>query len=47
MLQSGFQVFDDFLGENIGIAKIVGFFEAFISERKDIKASFVPIEKAA
>jgi hypothetical protein len=28
----GFEVFNDFLGENVGLPKIVRFFEAFVSE---------------
>lgn len=35
-----FGVFNDFLGENIGIGKIVGFFEAFVSEPKDVKVGY-------
>jgi hypothetical protein len=31
LFQSRFEVFDDFLGEDVGIGKVVGFFEAFIS----------------
>jgi hypothetical protein len=33
LFQGGFLVFDDFLGEHIGIGKAVGFFEAFVSEK--------------
>jgi len=31
LFEGGFKVFDNFLGKNIGIGKIVGFFEAFVS----------------
>jgi hypothetical protein len=47
LLECGFEIVDDFSGENIRIRKVVEFFEALISERKGINASFVPIEKAA
>jgi len=36
LFQSAFEVFDDFLGENVGIGEIVGFFEAFVSEPEDV-----------
>jgi len=32
LFESGFEVFDDFLGEDVGIGEVVGFFEAFVSE---------------
>jgi hypothetical protein len=28
LFQGGFEVFEDFLGENVGIRKVVGFVEA-------------------
>jgi len=31
---------DDFLGENVGIGKIVRIFEAFVAEPEDIKSGF-------
>ncbi len=31
LFEGGFEVVDDFLGENVGIGKIVGVFEAFVS----------------
>jgi len=31
LFEGGFEVFDDFLRENFGIRKVVGFFEAFVS----------------
>ena len=34
---------DDFLSENVGIEEIVRFFEAFVSEPKDVEAGFVAI----
>jgi hypothetical protein len=35
--ESGFEVFDDFLGKNIWIGKVVGFFEAFVPEPEGIE----------
>jgi hypothetical protein len=31
--ECGFEVFDEFLGKNLGIGKIVGFFAAFLASR--------------
>ena len=38
--------FHDFLGENINNRKIVGLFEAFVSELQDVEASFVAVDKS-
>ena len=38
LFQGGFEVFDDFLGENVGIGKVVGFFEAFVSEPEKLSS---------
>ena len=35
------EVFNDFLSEKVGIKKVVGSFEAFVPEPKDIEAGFV------
>ena len=45
MFESGFQIFDDFLGENIRIGEVVGLFEALVSEPEDIEASFVAVDE--
>jgi len=37
LFEGGFEVFDDFLSENVGIRKIIGFFEAFISQPEDVE----------
>jgi hypothetical protein len=47
LFEDGFEFFDDSLGEHVEIGKIIGFFEAFVSEPEDIKAGFVPVEKPA
>jgi hypothetical protein len=41
LFEDWFEVLDDFLGENVGIGKVVGIFEAFASEPKDADAGFV------
>ena len=43
LFEGGFEVFDDFLGENVGIREVVGFFEAFVSEPEDVEAGFVAL----
>jgi hypothetical protein len=40
----GFEIFEDFLGENVRIGEILGFFEAFITEPKNIEAGFVAVD---
>ena len=41
LLEDGFKVFEDFLGENVGFGEIVGAFEAFVFEPEDVEAGFV------
>ena len=43
MFEDGFEVFDDFLGEDVRIGEIVGFFQAFISEPEDVEAGLVTV----
>jgi hypothetical protein len=43
----GFEVFDDVRGKEIGIGKIVGLFEAIVSEPKNVDAGIVVDEKPA
>ena len=38
-----FKIFDDFLGQNVGIRKVVGFFVAFVSEPEDFEAGFLAV----
>jgi hypothetical protein len=45
LFEGGFKVVDDFLGENVGIGEIVGFFQAFVSEPENIEAGFVAVGK--
>jgi hypothetical protein len=45
LFEGGFQVVDDFLGENIGIGKIVGFLETLLSELEDVEAGIVAIDE--
>jgi hypothetical protein len=41
---AGQEVIDDFLGDNVGLGEMVGFFYAFISEQEDLGAGFVVTE---
>ena len=45
MFEGGFEIFDDFLGEDVGIGKIIGFFECFVSEPEDVEAGLVAVDK--
>ena len=45
LFEGGFEIIDDFLGKNVGIGKIVGIFEAFVSEPEDIEADFVVVNQ--
>jgi len=36
LFEGGLEVSDDFPGENVGIGKIVGVFEAFVSKPEDV-----------
>ena len=47
LFEGGFEIFADFLCENVGIGKIVGFFKAFISEPEDVEAGLVAIDSSA
>jgi len=38
------EVIDDFLGENVGIGKIVGVFEVFVSQPGDVEAGLVAVQ---
>jgi hypothetical protein len=45
LVEGGFEVIDDFLGENVGVGKVVGAFDAFVSEPKDVEAGFVAADE--
>jgi hypothetical protein len=45
LFEGGFEVFDDFLGENVGIRWIVRLFEAFISQSENVEAGFVAVDE--
>jgi len=45
LFEGGFEVFDDFLGENVGVGEIVRVFEAFVSEPEDVGAGFVAADE--
>jgi hypothetical protein len=39
----GFEVFDNFLGKNIRVRKILGLFEAFVLEPRGVEAGLVAV----
>jgi hypothetical protein len=41
LFEGGFEVFDNFLSENVGLGKIVRFFGAFVSEPEDVEAGLL------
>jgi hypothetical protein len=41
LFEGRFEVFDDFLGEEVGIGEVVGLFETFVSEPEDVEAGLV------
>jgi hypothetical protein len=36
LFEGGFEVVDDFLGENVGIGKILGVLQAFVAKPKGV-----------
>ena len=45
LFEGGFEVFHGFLGEKVGIDKIVGFFQPFVSAPEDIEARLIAVNK--
>jgi len=45
LFEGGFEIFDDVVGENIGIREVVTFFEAFVTEPEDVETSLVAIDQ--
>ena len=45
LFEGGLHVFDDFLGKNIGIREVVGFFEALGCELEDVEAGLVAVDE--
>ena len=43
LFEGGFEIVNDFLGENVRIGEIVGFFQAFVSEPEDVEAGFITL----
>ena len=41
LFEGGFEVLDDFLGENLRIREVVGFFEALVPEPENVEAGFI------
>jgi hypothetical protein len=38
-----FEVFDDVLGEDVGIGEVIGFFQTLLSEPKEVETGFVAV----
>jgi hypothetical protein len=47
LFEGGFEIVDDFLGKNVGIGKIVGVFEAFVSEPEDVEAGIIRLMRSS
>jgi hypothetical protein len=45
LFQGGFEIFGDFLGENVGIREIVRFFEAFVPKPEDVQLALSRFKK--
>ena len=43
LFEGGFEIFNDFLGQNVGIGEVVGLFEALVSEPEDVEAGLVAV----
>jgi hypothetical protein len=43
LFEGRLEIFDDFLGENIGLGEVVGLLEAFVTEPEDIQVGFVSV----
>src|SRR5262245_20526758 len=43
--EGGFQVFEIFSGQNVGVREIVGFFECFVTEPENVEAGFVAVDE--
>ena len=44
LFQGGFEIVDNFLGENVGIGEVGGFFAAFFYETKDGEPRLVTVD---
>ena len=47
LLKGGFEVFDDFLGKDVRIGKIVGFVRAIVSETGDVDVSLARLMRTS
>jgi len=45
--EGGVEVFNDFLGEHVGIGKVVGLFEAFVSPTEDVEAGIIRLMRSS
>ena len=47
LFEGGFEVFDNLLGETVGIGEIVRLFQAFVAEPEGIEACRVSVDEFA
>jgi hypothetical protein len=47
LFKGGFEVVDDLLGQNVGIGKIVGVFQAFVSKPEDVEAGLEALTRSS
>jgi hypothetical protein len=45
LFERGFELFDDFLGQIVGVGQVVGLFEAFVAEPEDVEAGFAAVDE--
>ena len=43
IVRARLRVFDDFLGENFGVGKVLGIYKAFVSQPEYVEACFVAV----
>ena len=44
LFQGRLQVVDDFLGEDIGVGQVVGFFQGFVKQPEDVEVGIVSLQ---
>jgi len=47
LFEGGFEIIDDFPGENVGIGKVVGIFEALVAKPEDVEARLEALTRSS
>jgi hypothetical protein len=47
LFEGGFEILADFLGEHVGIGKVLGLFEAFVSATEDVEAGIIRLMRSS